>query len=267
MSLLTYVVRFSYNTIWKGKIHKTQEFTSLQNLEFFYNENMLKSFLKNNFNIYSQATLKTHDDYDDRSALFAPYDYGIVFVDFLDKKIYSYQNYSGFMSYSVKMIKSELELLLRGQDFTRSNYDDDSKFIIKLYSNGTRGATPHVSNLKKQYNIHYPFWFNLETGIKNNAVFNYKTPSKNFILREQKTFDLLSKTCDIYDELLNPDSSAFYLDFLNIAPKGWTVDMLDNSYISKLYDVLKNKDLFSSEERTIWRNEIERLKEYNRDEE
>lgn len=251
MSLLTYVIRFSDRTIWKRKIHKTKEFKLLQNIDLFHSEELFKKFLYDNFKINEITTEEEHEQYDNRNALFAPYIYGIVFVDFIMKKIHSYNGYSGFMNDHVAQFRSDL---LLNKEFSQESIMN-SKFRLSTTING-KDIRKTIFILGEYNPFHLGYLYNLNKAINYKDKINYISCDNEITPIEEKNLYLaLQKVFFIYDNYhKDADPIDFYLDELQICPAGFEVTSSDNSEeeIQKLYNLLKDDIRFTSIEKVLW---------------
>lgn len=255
MSLLTYVIRFSDRTIWKRKIHKTKEFKLLQNIDLFHSEELFKKFLYDNFKVNEITTEEEHEQYDNRNALFAPYIYGIVFVDFVMKKIHSYNGYSGFMNDHVAVLRSDLKNgLFRNQEFNQQNLIN-SKFQLTTNING-KNVTETIFILREYNPFQSGYLYNLNKAIAYNDKIQYINCDREiFLIEENNVFLVLKKVFSIYDTYhKDVDPLDFYLDELQICPAGFEVTSSDNSAeeIKKIYNLLKDDIHFTSIEKMLW---------------
>lgn len=256
MSLLTYVVRFTDRTIWKRKIHKTKEFKLLQNIDLFHSEELFKKFLYDNFKVNEITTEEEHEHYDNRNALFAPYIYGIVFVDFVMKKIHSYNGYSGFMNDHVALLRSDLKNgLFRNQEFNQENLIN-SKFRLTTNING-KDVSKTIFILSEYNPFQSGYLYNLNKAINYKDKITYISCDNEITYIEEKNLYLaLQKVFFLYDNYhKDADPIDFYLDELKICPAGFEVTSSDNSKeeIQKLYNLLKDDIRFTSIEKVLWR--------------
>lgn len=255
MSLLTYVIRFSDRTIWKRKIHKTKEFKLLQNINLFHSEELFKKFLYDNFKVNEITTEEEHEQYDNRNALFAPYIYGIVFVDFVMKKIHSYNGYSGFMNDHVAVLRSDLKNgLFRNQEFNLENLMN-SKFRLTTNING-KDVTKTIFILSEYNQFQSGYLYNLNKAIAYNDKIQYINCDREVLLIEENNVYLaLKKIFFLYDTYhKDADPIDIYIDELQICPAGFEVTSSDNSdeEIKKLYTLLKDDIHFTAIEKSLW---------------
>lgn len=113
MSKITLAIRFSDSTISTFKVDKFLEFAPFSNLFNFLDDNVLKEYMvNNNYPLYKSATtLIEHQDYDNERAFLAPYTYGIVFIDFINKQVHNYNDYSGFSEVYAMSIRQSMNLI------------------------------------------------------------------------------------------------------------------------------------------------------------
>lgn len=260
MSQLTLAIRFSNSKIWKGKIHKSSGMSLFENIIFFYDEQKLKDFISKFYDIEQDSDLGKHNDYDDQTALFAPYGYGILFIDFFQKKVYSCNDYSGFMNYSVSEIKYELEnRFLKGNFLTLDNFIKEENFIKRGFAldySESKMIFTEDRNVKKIHTRDYSWLFNICSGIDKDVQFEYNASviNKKFIIDGKNDFDIVFSVIEMFNEIHANDENAFHLDYLNIKPRGWDFFQgFSDSINCDFYEDLKKTIVFSKDEDKMWK--------------
>lgn len=112
--------------------HKFDRFDILDENAFL---KLAKKFETDNVHL----NLDAHDNYDVSVALFAPYHYGLLFIDFENKKLFSCNGYSGFMLHTRDFILSEVQLWGSKQELMEG----------KVLDSLARGGMEHCEKLKK----------------------------------------------------------------------------------------------------------------------
>ena len=82
----------------------------------FLNEEYFNHFMKReNISLELDLTNDVFDDYDDDKANFAPYHYGILIFDFKNKKVFSLNNYNGFLIFGQNNVFKDYEQIGRNR--------------------------------------------------------------------------------------------------------------------------------------------------------
>lgn len=265
MSLMTYIIRFSNGDFWKRKIHKDEDLKKLQKFDFIENEDNLKIYIKDKYNKEdnSISTEKDHTDYDNDGALFAPYDYGIIFIDFLDKKVYSYNGYAGFMDYDAAKIRFDLkDIEYRNNGNLPENFIDKMTFNVWDYVKDNLPEIIREDSNIDNYNIRsFPYLYNLNKAINKKAKITYCAYEKeDVIFNFTDLSTILKKIVSIYEDY-HGNTNDYYLDRIFICPEGFEVFSLSNLEIEEFYNKIKGKILLSEVENKIWKKYIAEMKE------
>lgn len=218
-----------------------------------------------------RADRQTHEDYDSRCAFFAPYHYGILFFDFINKKVFSNNDYNGFQVFGSSFIKTEY--LRDGKKLL----DNDYKLKLYGYKNGQLEVDKEINTLQenpKQFNIAFPYHFH--QAIKNGAEIRFKDEriypqDVNEFYALIAGYDLKNKSDqerqEMLEQYLKKDDSLRmntndWSDVRIIMP-GWSVHY-DN--FETLYQYLLDEKVdLSQEEQEIWQEEIMREKRKHED--
>ena len=258
MSLMTYVVRFSDKTLWCKKVHKKIEFSELQSIGFLKNEKKFKEFLYSKYVPSNSVSEKDHDDYDNENALFAPYCYGLVFIDFVENKIYSYNDYSGFLIFhAANLVFSYIIDNERGQEFIDSVIVKVTRILKAKIENKT--LDDEYLSIERYVYSNFGYFAILIDAANNGQQLAYKSDDEivDLLNKEKKDaktllFEVIEKYKNIYGE-----DDGFYMDEVSVVLEGW--DIISKSGgddIKELYEILKSKISFTDVENKIWNDFI-----------
>lgn len=245
MSLLTMSIRFSNNQLVSFKIHKTKEFNDFKNILFLLDENKLLDFLKiNKYPLNVSANNESeHNDYESQKSFFAPYDYGIVFIDFITKKVHSYNNYSGFLEYSMASVNYEIG----SNTPSNSKYNLIDESIKKLIENFNI-----VDKNQRFFNI----LFNTYQALKNNgSVFyvNAQNPHEEQNITSDNIFDVFQKALQIYSSKVGKQAElVLNEDVFRISVPDWNITSSDAEHINKLFNEIS--DIIPQTQIKYWLN-------------
>lgn len=180
MSKITLVIRFSDSTISTFKVNKFLEFAPFSNLFYLMDENALKEYMiNNNYPLYKSAkTLLEHQDYNNDLAFLAPYTYGIVFIDFINKQVHNHNNYSGFSEVYAINIKQGMNLiflrLFRTLDVDIADLDsvDYDFYEVAVYDSlGKNGYSEQ--KIFQVLNPEFAYMFNFYQAFKKDISMYY----------------------------------------------------------------------------------------------
>lgn len=245
MSLLTMAIRFSDDQLVSFKIHKTKEFNNFKNILFLLDEKKLLHFLEINkypLNISANSELD-HNDYDSKKSFFAPYDYGIVFIDFITKKVHSYNNYSGFLEYPMSSVNYEIG----------SNIPSDSKYnlidenIKKLIENFNI-----VESNQRFFNIPFNTYQALQHGASIFYV-NEQNPHEEQDITSENIFDVFQKALQIYSSKISKQTDLVLNgDIFRIAVPDWNITSSDAEHLNELFNEIS--DIIPQKQIKYWLN-------------
>lgn len=263
MSKLTFAVRFSDNTMSTFKIHKTIEFNNFKDIFFILNEDKLKDFIKEKgyADKRDTASLEEHRDYENEAAFLAPSIYGMVFIDFKDKVIYSYNDYSGFITSNALLIRLGMQQRMIQNGYAKSswpeepvlNFDDlpisffDTAKAHKVdYDKG--GAT--VINPFKEHSSENSHLYNYyQAYIHNIPVYYFKGKRKS---DKEKVYVDTSSPQLFFKQI----SQLSDMTELEIDLPEWTIQEGSARAVSKIFKVLKEKVELSTAEKQAWKEKI-----------
>lgn len=267
MGRLTIAARFSDLETICFKVGKSNQFTEIQNVLFLLDENKFKEFLlEKDYNTDSQSVdYATHTEWDSKKAFFAPFDYGIVFIDFFHKRVFSYNNYSGFLETPVLGAINEFRPLLNNTEFLTQK---------DMFYNYTYNVTNYKGEIEKSYRLFEDFFYfmplcyNIHQTLINNGqilIKNYTDSSDNKIYKDIDTitffnlfkkdyFEKLNTKCSNSSEDITINNIPFSLHSLACLPSGWDFiqDTGEKKSIKKLFFTLKKDIEFTCEEQECW---------------
>lgn len=237
---------------------------STGNLKAFYDyknldeDYFLKFISDNGFYLGDAGATSEHDDYESRKCFFAPYNYGLIFFDFKNQTLFSTNNHSGFFLMDSWLVKSQYEDLAEWFHESSKNtvYDlmvkrtryEDNKEIVLSEHNVFNGYFERFKNI-----------FYIAETLRYNG---------SFILKDQalpEGMDVLQTLAYVYGkDLLSTNSnvnenSSFGMKWsdccdLSTTIPNWTIHHGDGgfSYISKVFDYVKNENLLNEVELKYW---------------
>lgn len=268
MGRLTIAARFSDLEVVCFKIAKTKEFTEIQNVLFLLDENKFKEFLSEK-DYYNKdrftVDYATHTEYDSKKAFFAPFNYGIVFIDFFNKKVFSYNNYSGFLETPVLGAINDIRVLLNNKDFLTQE---------DIFYNYTYNVTDYKGEIKTSYRLFEDFFYfmpvcyNIHQTLINNgqiSIKNYADSLDEKIYKDIDTITFFNLFKTDYFEKLNieyiqpsertePYNIPFSLHSIACLPAEWDFiqDTGEKKSIEELFFTLKKDIEFTCEEQECW---------------
>lgn len=245
MSLLTMAIRFSDDQLVSFKIHKTKEFNDFKNILFLLDEKKLLNFLEiNKYPLNISANNESeHNDYDSQKSFFAPYDYGIVFIDFITKTVHSYNNYSGFLEYAMSSVKCEIGI----------NTSADSKYNL---------IDENIKKLIENFNIieenqrFFNISFNTYQALKHGAsIFyfdeNYTNEDKD--ITSENIFDVFQKSLQIYSNKISKQTDLILNnDTFKISVPDWNIISSDAEHLNELLNEIS--DIIPPKQVKYWLN-------------
>lgn len=216
-------------------------------------------------NLFTETTDKPeeHNDYENDSAMFAPYHYGILLIDFKDKKVFSCNNYNGFLNFGTSKVASDYEQLghKKQTEIKIQDFEGNVKEVLSIFEeNPFEFTTPRM----------------IESCIRNNGCL-YLNGSK-FIIKEDD--DYFSVAARIYgkdlSKLSKAESRSYITDNwseenrynlkswtnIQITKPGWEIINGDRSYLylKSAYDYYTETHMLNQDEKALWLEEIEEVK-------
>ncbi|MEG0869657.1 MAG: hypothetical protein RSG77_21830 [Hafnia sp.] len=204
--------------------------------------------------------LKQHYDYENNASLFAPFHYGLLLIDNVEKTIHSCHNFCGFMEYTSEFFMNELQRHYMGDEpVSLKDLDrevDESEVIgdMKL-TKVMRECNNYASSLN----------FNLRE--KDIEVTCFSDLVKVILTNEGIEFDESDIRCAIkshYDKKRHDE--IVFGDFL-ISPKEWKIHLGDGSaeYVSKAFKHCQEHSLLTELDEIAWNDYFEECRKYEGD--
>lgn len=251
MSKLTLAIRFLDNTLCSFKVHKSIEFTYFKNILLLDQEINMINFLNEHGypTTISAASDQEHNDYESSKSFFAPYDYGIVFIDFIEKQVHSYNDYSAFLEYSTLAFKHEID------SFIPVNHHGISKneYIGKKEILAIQKNIEHVLNTNSSLSN---IGFNIHQALKHNGQTFYVPTEKTdlpILIDSDNTISLFYKILGMIKPL---DYSASFkiqpLDMIRIIPNGWNIISSNKEHINNLFNAIST--IIPKEQHALWKS-------------
>lgn len=197
MRKITLAIRFSDHKVSTFQVFNPDDFHALSNILYLMDENMLKSYLKEkNISLESRPSRESQKS-DTSWSLLAPSLDGITFIDFVNKTVHNYNDYSLFSEDFALSIKMALTYVL---DYTHGGHNtsidklDDVSYDfyekVKFPYSGKdeyifESLNPKHSclfNLYQAFKKHIPVYF-IEGNEKEGFYHSYldvSTPSEMF---------------------------------------------------------------------------------------
>lgn len=264
MSLLTLVIRFSDKTIYSFKIHKKADFCNFTNLNFIYDEEKLKEYIsiEKYPDKITASNINDHNNYDSINAFIAPFDYGITLIDFFNKRIYNYNEYSGFFDNFIWSIKPLIGKVFKLNQFDIDFFEPDLSLIkdsdydnLEIKAPDYRNKKANVINPFKQNSINYNSIYNLYQAIKNkDSIYFYSLGDYNN--RDYLTYDNNFSINDTLKSIIDKDENLI----IGIEPLEWKIYQGTINNIDKMYSYVQDNFLLNSDEKNAWEEYINKQK-------
>jgi hypothetical protein len=249
------------------KMH-TSSLNKLNSLDFLNEDYFYNYFNKKGF-ISNDSTLENeHDDYDNIKALFAPYHYGILIVDFQNKHFFSANNYSGFLNTGTFPIltdyealgvnkQTEVEVHSKNDIVKMSIYDSDFNYWIlfetpKLIESCIRlNGTMTVDNTPFKFQPNDDF-FSVSSRILGIDIYQLSDEDVKKEIKKSRE-NLYSKNVPGGYFSINSYSNVSF----NLPD--WKEFNGDGSklYITQIYDFYNEKNMLSDLEKSMWHNYLQ----------
>jgi hypothetical protein len=238
-----------------GKKHSFKAHTSRLERHFggakLLDEDLFMSSIKSSGYLKDSPTnFAAHDDYENNSAFFAPYHYGLLLVDFKSQFVFSKNYYSGFMNFTSQFVANDLYKPIR--KFS-NNVDDFLAWIADF-------DAPIYAHLLGLYN-------SVEIGSKifhRNQLISEGDKSFLEILAivlgapQSPSNDVLWAGIKQKSEEIYANDTLELDDFNDIAahPLGWAIHNGDGSvdYITDVFEYCKKEELLSQDDLAAWVN-------------
>lgn len=262
MSKLTFAVRFSDNTITTFKINKTFELSELNNIRFMRDESILRSYLtEHSYPVSIRASnVEDHSNHNNNKALFAPYDYGIVFIDYITKTIHNHNDYSGFFYFMSLEVAMQIgkTLNFNGYKEVSQVQPDLSSVSIKSYSDFKMKASQYQKEGRLALNVINPFYDNTHNygslyNIYQAYLLGYGIARYN--LAGNKISDINIESPESLFKVVIEENETMD-SFISFDIPGWTIFNEASNTVSKMLKRIENTVFLSDEEREIWNDFI-----------
>ncbi|MDI6976241.1 hypothetical protein [Serratia sp. Se-RSBMAAmG] len=262
MSQLTFAVRFSDNTITTFKIHKTFELSELNNILFIHDEPLLKEYLKEHdwpISI-SASSVDEHLYYDNHKALFAPYGYGIIFIDYITKTIYNHNDYSGFFYFMSLEVAMQIGKTLNFNGYKEVNQiqPDLSEVFIESYSDFKMKASQYQKEGRLSLNVINPFYDNSHNygslyNIYQAYLLGYGITRYNLAGNKISTINIDSPE-SLFKAVIGENEKMD--SFISFDIPEWTIFNEASNTAKNMLKRIEDTISLSDEERKLWKNFI-----------
>lgn len=262
MSKLTFAVRFSDNTITTFKINKTFELSELNNIRFIHNESLLKEYLKeHDWPVrVSASNADEHLDYDNPKALFAPYGYGIIFIDYITKTIYNHNDYSGFFYFMSLEVAMQIgkTLNFNGYKEVSQIQPDLSSVVIESYSDFKMKASQYQKGGRLTLNVINPFYDNSHNygslyNIYQAYLLGYEIARYNLTGKKIETINASSPE-SLFTVVIGENEKME--NFISFNIPEWTIFNEASDTAKNMLKRIENTISLSAEECQLWKNFI-----------
>ena len=216
-------------------------------------------------NLFKETTnnISEHNYYESDNAMFAPYHYGILLIDFKDKKVFSCNNYNGFLNFGTNKVAMDYEVLGHNKqtEIKVQDFEGNVKEVFSIFEeNPFEYTTPRM----------------LDSCIRNKGCL-YLNGSKYIIKDDDDYFSLASRIYGkdlsklskeeakkyMYEKMDNNTINSLHeWTNIQIQKPGWEIINGDRSYLylKSAYDYYVETHMLSEEEKSIWEEELEELK-------
>lgn len=260
------LVRFSNNEKKAFRIHTSQ----LENFEIplFLDETKFKSDIMSNYYHGEPDNKEEHDDYYSKKTYFSPYAYGALFFDMKEKKIYSNNSYSGFLSLlCISLIPCLTQIIHSSKTFGRSIYEQ--KEILEGYNDDNEIVVLDTYTIFEEPSKFYTDFYLINNALKNDwiikvndHVINHDGDFVNFmnlILGK----DVIAETNSSYDGMnweIIPELRSNFENCIDLIPKGWDIIQGDGSpeYVNTLFEYMVEQKILSDEEISHWKDYLKK---------
>jgi hypothetical protein len=243
-----------------------KKFNSLDLLD----ENYFNEFSKKH-NLFKEKTedKKVHYDYENDMGMFAPYYYGILLIDFKNKKVYSCNNYNGFLSFGIENVKNDYEKI-----------GIHKQTIIEMHD--MKGNITHIS-IFEENKFELPTPRMIESCIRKKGTM-YVDGKEYPIKKEEDYFSVAAKLYGQDLSLLSYEKAKSYIknnrmkdssdifslngwNNIEIKLDGWEIINGDKSfnYFKEAYDYYSKNQILNDKEKDIWLEEIKETEEKESD--
>lgn len=198
-------------------------------------------------------SLDAHEDYGCSVALFAPYHYGLLLIDFEHRQLFSCNGYSGFMLHTSNFLLSEVQLWGSKPELR------DGKILDSL-KKGRLGRCEHLEKFLGDFKS------GAEVKFKNTFIPNDLTFDQIFIdylMPKSDGLEVLSldqKLDYLMHDLHNGERKhiSYSWNDLEIVPDGWAFFQGNNSVedLEYVMDYARQRHLLSDIDIVAWENHL-----------
>jgi hypothetical protein len=260
------LVRFSNNEKKAFRIHTSQ----LENFEIplFLDETKFKSEIMSKYYHGEPANKAEHDDYYSKKTYFSPYAYGVLFFDMKEKKVYSNNSYSGFLSLlCISLIPYLTKLIHSSKKFGKSLYEQEE--ILEGYNDENEIVVLNTYKIFEEPSKFYTDFYLINHALKNDwtikvndNIIHHDGDFVNFmnlILGK----DVIAETNSSYDGMdweIIPELRSNFENCIDLIPKGWDIIQGDGSpeYVNTLFEYMVEQKILSDEEISYWKDYLKK---------
>lgn len=179
----------------------------------------------------------------DNHALFSPYDYGLIFFDYVTKNVFSVNNHSGFLNSGIEQLKNDYN------DFIRNKRSASYIFRERKKETVINGLEDKGELFQHLYLLNRT----LASGgniLKDGQIIN--EPNDTYLTFLERIFG---------KEIIEYDSTkpVFVSDYSNIqaSAPSWTIFVGDATDMNKAYEFINNNKFnITQEEEKLWQKFI-----------
>lgn len=210
------------------------------------------------FNTASANSFAEHVNFLKNPALFAPYHYGLLFIDHVEKKVFCCNNQNGFMEYTTKFIMHDLARCMGDTPISVEDLNapvDPSEYFGDI----------DIRRLMRECNNYAPnLKFSLageDIGVSSFGDLLSKILSAKGISLDESDvreavykYYIASEAMDV--DVIDPD--------VVITHKGWDIYVGDGRYehVAKVYEHCKAHSILSELDETAWNDYFEDCRKY-----
>lgn len=210
------------------------------------------------FETTSAISMAEHVSFLNSLALFAPYHIGVLLVDHVEKKVFSCNNYRGFMNYTSSVIMGELYRFCGGE-----NPISISDLNLPVDPSEYFGDLDLRRLMRECNNYHESLEFSFNGGHLDVSSFSDLLGA--ILSSEGIGFD----KADVRHAVINYFQEDMKYDLMNysdiiIKPKGWDVYLGDGSaeHVYKAYEHCKKHSILTDLDELAWADYFEDCQKY-----
>lgn len=234
-----------------------KKFNSLDLLD----ENYFNEFVKNH-NLFKETTedKQVHNDYENDCGMFAPYYYGILLIDFKDKKVFSCNDYNGFLCFGINNVISDYEKIGHLKQTKIEIHDIKGNVIEKTIfeENEFEIPTPRmIESCIRKKGVMYvdgkKYMIKEDADYFSIAAQLYGKDLSSLSYEEAKMYIRNNRMKDVFEF-----SSFKNWTNIEITMDGWEIINGDKSfhYLKSAYDYYCTTNMLNEKEKEVWLEEI-----------